>query len=111
MRRTGRPAPPAKPVFLPMCQSPESAIQSVGQSHGPRDAQRPSARATPITGHSPRRHTVTQIPNRLHMHMAAMVALEATIDQTLEQLIPEVADHPAVSALLRECQTMVKGQL
>jgi len=54
---------------------------------------------------------MTQTANRLHKHMADMVALEDAIEQVLARCIPEVADHATVSTLLREFHTMVKGQL
>ena len=41
------------------------------------------------------------IPNRLHRHMAQIVALEASIEETLTQLSQRASDHPDVAALLR----------
>ena len=55
--------------------------------------------------------TQTQALNRLHKQMAAVVALEAAIAQTLDQLSMESAHHPEVTAMLREFHTMTKGQL
>jgi PDZ domain len=55
--------------------------------------------------------TQTQVPNRLHKQMADVVALEAAIAQALDQLIMESANHPEVTAMLREFHTMTKGQL
>jgi hypothetical protein len=43
--------------------------------------------------------------------MAAMVALEAAIEQTLDQLLPEVSGHAEVSAMCRDFHSMVKSQL
>ncbi len=40
-------------------------------------------------------------PNRLHRHMAQMVALEASIEKTLDQLSKQASDHPDVAALVR----------
>jgi len=39
-------------------------------------------------------------PNRLHRHMAQMVALEASIETTLDQLSKQASDHPDVAALV-----------
>jgi hypothetical protein len=55
--------------------------------------------------------TNTHTPNRLHKHMADVVALEAAIEQALDQLIVESSNHPEVSAMLREFHSMTKGQL
>jgi len=54
---------------------------------------------------------MTQTPNRLHKHMADVVALEAAIAQALDQLIMESANHPEVTAMLQEFHAMTKGQL
>src|SRR5262249_41804017 len=69
-------------------------------------------------GHVPIHHcarsnamTQTQTPNRLHKHMAEVVALEAAIAQGLDQLIMERAKQPEVTAMLREFHAMTKGQL
>jgi hypothetical protein len=43
--------------------------------------------------------------------MADVVALEATIEQVLDQLIMESANHPEVTAMLQEFYAMTKGQL
>ena len=40
-------------------------------------------------------------PNRLHRHMAQMVALEASIEKTMDQLSKQASDHPDVAALVR----------
>jgi hypothetical protein len=53
----------------------------------------------------------TQAPNRLHKQMAEVVALEAAIEQVLDQLIMESSHHPEVTAMLREFHAMTKGQL
>jgi hypothetical protein len=55
--------------------------------------------------------TQTPTPNRLHKHMADVVALEAAIEQVLDKLIMESANHPEVTAMLREFHAMTKGQL
>ena len=54
--------------------------------------------------------TNTQNPNRLHTQLAYMIALEAAIEQKLEELIPEVAIHAEVKALLTGFQTLSKAQ-
>ncbi len=51
----------------------------------------------------------TQDPNRLHAQLASMMACEGSIDQTLEELIPEVSIHPGVTALLKGFQTLTKA--
>lgn len=43
--------------------------------------------------------TGMQGSNRLHIQLAQMIAFETVIDQTLEELIPEVADYGEVTAL------------
>jgi hypothetical protein len=55
--------------------------------------------------------TQTQALNRFHKHMADVVALEAAIAQTLDQLIMESSHHPEVTAMLRGFHAMTKGQL
>ncbi len=55
--------------------------------------------------------TGTQTANRLHQHMAEMVALEGAIEKALDQLIPEVSGHPEVSAMFRDFQSTVRDQL
>jgi hypothetical protein len=55
--------------------------------------------------------TQTQTPNRLHKQMAEVVALEAAIERALDQLIMDSANHPEVTAMLRDFHAMTKGQL
>ncbi len=54
--------------------------------------------------------TNTQNPNRLQTQLAHMIALEAAIEQRLEELIPEVSVHAGVTALLKGFQTLTKAQ-
>jgi hypothetical protein len=54
--------------------------------------------------------TSPQNLNRLHIQLANMIALESTIEQTLEELMPEVSIHVGVTALLKSFQTMTKAQ-
>ncbi len=49
-------------------------------------------------------------PNRLHRHMAQMVALEASIEKTLAQLSKRASDHPDVAALVRGFHEMSGAQ-
>ncbi len=49
-------------------------------------------------------------PSRLHRHMAQMVALEASIEKTLEQLSKQASDHPDVAALIRSFHEMSGAQ-
>ena len=49
-------------------------------------------------------------PNRLHRHMAQMVALEASIGKTLAQLSKRASDHPDVVALVRSFHEMSGSQ-
>lgn len=39
-------------------------------------------------------------PNRLHHHMAEMVALEASIERTLDNLAKQASDHSEVAAFV-----------
>ncbi len=48
--------------------------------------------------------------NRLHRHMAQMVALEASIETTLDQLSKRASDHPDVAALVRSFHEMSVAQ-
>jgi len=54
--------------------------------------------------------TSKQNPNRLHTQLANMIALEAAIEQKLEELMPEVSNHADVTALLKGYQTMTRVQ-
>ena len=54
--------------------------------------------------------TNTQNPNRLQTQLAHMIALEAAIEQRLEELIPEVSVHTGVTALLKGFQTLTRTQ-
>lgn len=54
--------------------------------------------------------TSAQYPNRLHTQLANMIALEAAIEQKLEELTLEVSIHAGVTALLKDFQTMARGQ-
>jgi len=54
--------------------------------------------------------TSTQNPNRLQTQLAHMIALEAAIEQRIEELIPEVSDHAEATALLTGFQTLSKDQ-
>ncbi len=49
-------------------------------------------------------------PNRLHRHMAQMVALEAGIETTLDRLSNQTSDHPDVAALVRSFHEMSAAQ-
>ncbi len=49
-------------------------------------------------------------PSRLHRHMAQMVALEASIEKTLDQLSKQASDHPDVAALIRSFHEMSGAQ-
>ncbi len=49
-------------------------------------------------------------PNRLHRHMAQMVALEASIEKTLDQLSKQASDHPNVATLVRSFNKMSGAQ-
>jgi len=49
-------------------------------------------------------------PSRLHHHMAQMVALEACIEKTLDQLSKQASDHPDVAALVRSFHEMSATQ-
>lgn len=49
-------------------------------------------------------------PSRLHRHMARMVALEASIEKTLDQLSKQASDHPDVAALVRSFHEMSEAQ-
>ena len=54
--------------------------------------------------------TGTQNPNRLHSHLAHMIAHETTIEHRLEALIPIVSAHHEVSVLLTNFQVLSKAQ-
>ena len=54
--------------------------------------------------------TSPQNPNRLQTQLAHMIALEAAIEQRLEELIPEVSAHVGVTALLTGFQTLTRAQ-
>ena len=54
--------------------------------------------------------TSPQYPNPLHTQLANMIALEAGIEQKLEELMPEVSIHTGVTALLKSFQTMTRAQ-
>ena len=54
--------------------------------------------------------TSRQNPNRLQTQLAHMIALEAAIEQRLEELIPGVSAHAGVTALLTGFQTLSKDQ-
>ncbi|MDH3380384.1 MAG: PDZ domain-containing protein [Gammaproteobacteria bacterium] len=54
--------------------------------------------------------TTTEKANRLHSHLANMIALEKAIDQRLGDLLPEVTSHTEVSALLTKFQSMAAEQ-
>ena len=49
-------------------------------------------------------------PIRLHRHMAKMVALEASIEKSLDQLSKQASDHPDVAALVRSFREMSGAQ-
>jgi len=49
-------------------------------------------------------------PNRLHHHMAQMVALEASIEKTLDELSKQASDHPDVAALVWSFHEMSGAQ-
>ncbi len=49
-------------------------------------------------------------PSRLHRHMAQMVALEASIEKTLDQLSKQASNHPDVAALVRGFHEMSGAQ-
>ena len=49
-------------------------------------------------------------PNRLHRHMEKMVALEASIETTLDQRSKQASDHPDVAALVRSFHAMSGAQ-
>jgi len=53
--------------------------------------------------------TDRQGTNRLHSQLAQMIALEAAIEQRLEELIPEVSRHAEATALLNGFQSLSKG--
>lgn len=48
--------------------------------------------------------------NRLHQHMAHMVALEASIEKTLEQQLIQVSDHSEVGAVIGDFHEMAGDQ-
>ena len=52
-----------------------------------------------------------QSTNRLHHRLAAVVGLEAAIEQTLKTLLEENVNHPQVTTLLSEFHTLTKDQL
>jgi hypothetical protein len=54
--------------------------------------------------------TGNQNPNRLHSHLAHMIAFESTIEHRLEELIHEVSAHNEVSELLTNIQALSRGQ-
>jgi predicted metalloprotease with PDZ domain len=54
--------------------------------------------------------TNKQNPNRLQTQLAYMIALEATIEKRLDELIPEVSDLAEATALLTDFQTLSKDQ-
>ena len=54
--------------------------------------------------------TSPQNPNRLQTQLAHMIALEAAIEQRLEELIPEVSAHAGITALLTGFQTLTRAQ-
>ena len=54
--------------------------------------------------------TTTEKANRLHSHIASMIALEKAIDQKLGDLLPEVTSHTEVSALFTKFQLMATEQ-
>ena len=54
--------------------------------------------------------TSPQNPNRLQTQLAHLIALEAAIEQRLEELIPEVSAHAGVTALLTGFQTLTRAQ-
>ncbi len=49
-------------------------------------------------------------PSRLHRHMAQMVALEASIEKTLDRLSKQASDHPDVAALVKSFHQMSGAQ-
>jgi hypothetical protein len=65
---------------------------------------------TKINNQRRRIMTSTQKPNRLQTQLAYMIALEAAIEQKLEELIPEVSVHSGVTALLTGFQSLSKAQ-
>jgi len=54
--------------------------------------------------------TTTEKSNRLHSHLANMIALEKAIDQKFGDLLPEVTSHTEVSALFTKFQFMAAEQ-
>ena len=54
--------------------------------------------------------TTTEKANRLHVHLASMIALEKAIDHKLGDLLPKVTPHVEVSALLSKFQLMAADQ-
>lgn len=54
--------------------------------------------------------TTAQHSNRLHTQLANMIALEAAIEQKLEELIPEVSTHGGVTTLLTGFLSTSKAQ-
>jgi hypothetical protein len=48
----------------------------------------------------------TQTPTRLHRHMAAMLALEQTIEQQVEYFLSEASHNPEIVALLNDLQEL-----
>jgi len=54
--------------------------------------------------------TGTQNPDRLHSHLAHMIAIETSIEHRLDVLIPEVSAHHEVSALLTNFQVLSRTQ-
>src|SRR4030065_2921830 len=66
----------------------------------------------PTKIHTQRRRimTNTQNPNRLQTQLAHMIALEVSIEQRLEELIPEESVHAGVTALLKGFQTLTRAQ-
>ena len=49
-------------------------------------------------------------PNRLHRHLADMIALEAEIERNLEALIPAVSSHAGVADLFTGFRAMTRSQ-
>ena len=49
-------------------------------------------------------------PSRLHRHLSKMVALEASLEKTLDQLSKQASDHPEVAALVRRFHEMSGAQ-
>jgi hypothetical protein len=54
--------------------------------------------------------TTNEKANRLHSHLANMIALEKAIDQKLGEMRPKVTSHTEVSALLTKSQLMATEQ-